>query len=127
MNIVLGIPTRWTLQPQRLLRVTMSSRGLTRSSFILFQVHSRFENVTVSFDKRATYGNAVSGRDVGVVSMRNDTKESHVWYMKSSSSTAIDVIMVVTPYAKGGRSAQSKKQTLLVNYTKYTVCFINAG
>ena len=115
MNIVLGIPTRWTLEPHRLLRVTVSNRGLTRSSFILFQVHSRFENLTVSFDKRATYGNAVSGRDVGMVSLQNDTKESHVWYMKSSSSAAINVIMVVTPYAKGGRLAQSKRQTLLVN------------
>lgn len=101
VNINLGTPTRWTLEPHRHLRVTLSNHGLARSSFVLFQVHSRFKNVTVSFDTYATYGSAVGGRDVGVVSLLNDTKKSYTWYMKSSSSVATNVIMVVSPYAKG--------------------------
>ena len=104
VTIRTGTTTRWALEPHRHLLVTLASRVFAPPSFVLFQVHSWLKNVSVSSDLISTYSNTVTGRDVGMVRVGMDRHRSYTWYIYSAGSSVTNIIMIATPYAKGGKS-----------------------
>ncbi|KAM4677774.1 transmembrane 7 superfamily member 3 [Discoglossus pictus] len=81
-------------------------------SFVVFQLHTHYQNVTVSFDKIPGINDSETGSDVGLVSILGPEQTNCTWYLESANTDQLLATAVSIPYTErdpvpGGCSLES--------------------
>ena len=63
-------------------------------SFIIFQAHAQWHNLTASMDDVPVLGRVVSGRDIGLVSVIG-AGDAATWFLYAASNVNILVMAVI--------------------------------
>ncbi|XP_041110987.1 transmembrane 7 superfamily member 3-like isoform X2 [Polyodon spathula] len=84
------------------LSVTRNFPVLTRIpgdiTHIIFQFHSQYRNVTVSYDQAPTPNTSLTAHDAGLVSTLRLQQSSLQWYMESPEGKPVSGMAVILPY-----------------------------
>ncbi|KAM3926596.1 transmembrane 7 superfamily member 3 [Leptodactylus fuscus] len=68
-------------------------------SFILFQVHSQYANVTLSFDKTPDINDSVTGSDLGLLTALHTNQSLCTWYLETTSPDPVLTSTISIPLA----------------------------
>ncbi|XP_040291612.1 transmembrane 7 superfamily member 3 [Bufo bufo] len=69
-------------------------------SFILFQVHSQYVNVTLSIDKTPTINDSETGSDTGLLTVLRINQTRATWYLETANPDPLLASAVSIPYTE---------------------------
>ncbi|XP_058138916.1 transmembrane 7 superfamily member 3 [Dasypus novemcinctus] len=69
-------------------------------TFLIFQIHSLYQNTTVSFSKALLPSNSGTGTDKGLVSILRPEQRMCTWYLEASDAEPVQTVAVSLAYSE---------------------------
>ncbi|XP_045144409.1 transmembrane 7 superfamily member 3 isoform X1 [Echinops telfairi] len=70
------------------------------ATFLIFQIHSQYQNTTVSFSKTLLPSTSGTGTDVGLVFILRPEQSMCIWYLESADAEPVQNIAVPLSYSE---------------------------
>ncbi|XP_077026490.1 transmembrane 7 superfamily member 3 [Tamandua tetradactyla] len=72
----------------------------SNATFLIFQIHSQYQNTTVSLSKDLLPSNSGTGTDKGLVFILSPEQSSYTWYLEASDDESVQTMAVPLSYSK---------------------------
>ncbi|XP_063302763.1 transmembrane 7 superfamily member 3 [Pelobates fuscus] len=98
-EVSIGTFTELTLDPTSPTEILLQNIP-SNVSFILFQVHTQFQNVTLSLSKIPNRNNSDTGSDTGLLTVLHPEQTLCTWYLESGHPDKVLASVVNIPYTE---------------------------